>query len=500
MNVGQWTDFHATFRPDGVAIRFHEDALTWKELDDRVARAAGGLIAEGVEPGDRVGILLRNHPAFIETVLAVARIGAAFVPLNVMLTPPELSFIVEHSGVGLLVTDESFVDRLEKMTVLPEDDRIFYVGEVPGGARGYDELLDHDPAPWRHEVQPDDALAICYTSGTTGLPKGAVLTHRSVEAMGSSTIAVNGLNPEDRGLLSLPLAFTGSIIAVVMPLLKAGANLRLMPKFDAVECLDYIEADRISFIIGVPTMFDRMLRSEGFDDRDLSSLRVVRIGGANIPPSLVQEFVQRGIEMVGAYGLTESGAFNLQLPPDQALSKLGSSGKPLLGQQTKVVRADGSPASVDEVGEILIRGDVVMKEYLNDPEATKRTLVDGWLHSGDLARVDEDGFFWIVDRAKDMLISGGLNVYPSEIEHVLRRFDGVVDVAVVGVPDEKWGEVPKAFIVASGKGLDEEALLAFARLSLAEYKVPKHFEFLDDLPKTMSGKVLKRELRGKVVS
>ncbi|NKQ58048.1 long-chain fatty acid--CoA ligase [Amycolatopsis sp. K13G38] len=492
-HVGQWTSFHRDFRPGGVALRFGDEQLTWLELDSRVARLAAGLRAEGIGPGDRFGLLLRNHPSFVELVLAAARLGAAFVPLNTMLTPPELSHIISHSGLRLLVTDASFSERLSATTHSVE--KVFFVGAVPDGGRGFDELLSHGEAGYDPDLDPDAPLAICYTSGTTGLPKGAVLTHRSIEAMASSSIAAGGLGPADRALLPLPLPFTGSVIAVVMPIMKAGGTLRITAKFDATEVLDAIEKDRITFLIGVPTVFDAMLRAPGFGERDLSSLREVRIGGANVPAALVEEYLRRGIRLMGAYGLTEGGGFCLQVPRDRVAEKIGSSGRPLLGQQVKVLRADGTETVPGQVGELAVKGENIMKEYLDDLAATAAAIVDGWLRTGDLAVADDDGFLTIVDRAKDMLISGGLNVYPSEIENVLRRYPGVLEVAVVGVPDEKWGEVPKAYVVTDGTAPDFARVREFLAGYLAKYKLPKHFEVVEELPRTLSGKVLKRELR-----
>jgi fatty-acyl-CoA synthase len=471
--------------PEGCAIRFAGEDVTWAELDARVDRAAGRLAALGIGPGDRVGCLLTNCPEFLETVFATAHLGAIFVPLNVRLAPPELAYIVENAGIGALVTEAAF------------DDLVSRAGVTVGQLRR--ETWDEPPsvAVLPPACRWDQDAFICYTSGTTGLPKGAVLTHSNVFWTALDTILAHGVSSDDRMYAPLPLCFTGGLIPVAMAMAHAGAALILEAQFDPGKALVDIAEQRITMFFAVPFLFETMLQHPRWDDSDLSTLRVAKAGGAPVPKALLEAYAGRGILLTQGYGLTEGGGLNLTLAEQDTQRKLGSAGLPVFYGEAKVVDEAGATVEPGTVGEMCVRGPEVMRGYWENPAATAEVLRDdGWLHTGDLAVADEEGYFTIVDRKKDMVISGGLNIYPAEVEAVLVRAPGVAEVAVFGVPSARWGEETVAVVVAAPGQVDEATLMRLCSDNLADYKRPKRLILRSEpLPRTVSGKVLKRDLR-----
>lgn len=497
--IAAWTIFHGRYRPNAPFIVYDGEVTTWGAFEQRTAEFAAGLAAVGVRRGSRVGALMRNHAAFFEVVVATARLGAVFVPLNVRLTPHELSYIMSHAEVGTLITDSSFVDVIGKIDPMPPSERVFFVDKPPNGGRAWDELRQHGRAPVATDITRDTPACICYTSGTTGLPKGAVLTHGNASAVAAAMIASDGLGPSDRAIVPVPLAFTGSFFTIGMPFMKAGGSMLIRRELHPESLLDDIEHNGITYIAGVPIVFDAMAKSPGFERRNLSKLRTAKIGGAPVPESLIEAWHVRGVGLVGAFGITEGGGYNIQLPAHDAVRKLGFAGLPVMDQQCRIVDEDGRDVPVGKVGELVIAGEVVMLEYLKEPEITADTIRDGWLRTGDLALMDEEGYYKVVDRKKDMIITGGLNVYPSEIERVLITHPDIRELAVIGVPHPKWGETPLACVVTSNPKLTLEQLNEFAADQLADYKRPRFLELVASLPRTMSGKVLKRELRTEIM-
>lgn len=498
--ISQWSRYWARFGGSRTALLSDSGDRTWAELERGCAEVAAGLRASGVRHGDRVGGLMRNAPEHFEVVLACARLGAVFVPLNPLLTQVELRDLALDAGLSLVVTDASFLPVLDPLDDLVGPDRVFFVGGAPG-RRSFSELQTHGVVEDDEGVSPEDPLMICYTSGTTGKSKGAVLTHANMEGVSASAIAVDALTCEDRAIVAVPLAFTGAGVSFAIPFLRCGGSILIRHEFVPSRVLDDIEQRGVTFIGVVPVILERLAAEPDFAARDLTGLRIAKSGGAVVPEHLIRTFIERGVGLVNAYGLTEGSGLNLELPAHEALTRVGSVGIPLLGQSARVVGPDGTDCAPGEPGELLLAGTCVLKEYWGDPVATAETIRDGWLHTGDLATVDEEGYFRIVDRSKDMIISGGLNVYPAEVEAVLSEHPHVVEVAVVGVPDPQWGETPVACVVSDDPSLDLDQLTAFVSGSLATYKRPRRLVLrTTPLPRGMSGKILKRELRAELLS
>ena len=487
---GDTVAYWARWQGGSVAVRFGDRDVTWSELDGRAAALAAGLAGLGVRRGDRVGLLMANRPEFLDVVVACARLGAIVAPFNLRFTAPELAYVVGDADCAVVVTEASLRPGLSiatanapTMVVLDADD-----GSL-------EALVTADGTATAAAVVPDDPLFICYTSGTTGDPKGAVLTHASWFYASMSRALQGGINRNDRILMPFPLAFTGGL-ALAMVGLWSGATLVLEPGFEPGRALRLIEAQRITVFMAVPTLFQQMALHPSFAATDISSIRCASSGGATVPVALLRTYLDRGITMTQAYTLTEVSASGITLPYDQAMERVGSCGVPALHSQARIVDADDHEVPPGVVGEIVIRGPEVMVGYWRKPEATAATLRDGWCHTGDLGTRDADGYFYVVDRAKDMLITGGLNVYPAEIERQLAGLDGVVELTVIGVPDETWGETPAVIAVTNGATLDGAAVLARCRGQLADFKVPRYLVVREEpLPRNMAGKVLKAELR-----
>jgi len=497
MNLAGAIRYWAARDPDRMAFAMGDRELTWRQLDQRTSRLARGLQAAGVGTGDRVAALTPNCIEFCETVIACLKLGAIFVPLNYRLAPPELTDILRRSGASLLVAERELLDRLLAF----DSDVPARITCVPlAGPRGseldFEGLIDaSDPSDPDAAFPPDHPAFICYTSGTTGLPKGAVLSHRNVLATAFERAVCDGWTSIDIGFIPYAIAFTGGLVSMWMPLYVTGAGTVLEPSFDPETALRIIAERRVTAFIAVGSVLEAMTAAPGFADADLSSLTTAATGGQVISRELIRRFARKGINLANQYGLTEGGGLNIILPAREAMSKIGSSGLPTPQCQARVARPDGSECEAGEVGELLLRGPQVMERYWEDPVATAETIVDGWLHTGDLVHRDEDGYLYVVDRKKDMLISGGLNVYPAEIERVLAELPGLVEYAVIGVPDTRWGEVPAA-IVRAEPGFTPSDLTEFCQGRLARYKIPRHVILREEpLPRGMSNKVLKGELR-----
>jgi fatty-acyl-CoA synthase len=482
--VGSWPARWAASAPDACAIRWDGADITWRQLEHGVASAANALADMGVGRGDRVGCLMTNCPEFLLAVFATVRLGALFVPLNTRLAAPELAYIAEDAGVSVLVTEASF-DAVVTAAGL----------DAPRMMREHWPTGDGRPSPESPTTWDDDAF-ICYTSGTTGRPKGAVLTHRGVFFTSIDQVLAHGISHADRMYAPLPLCFTGGLVNVAMTMAHTGGTLVLEAQFEPGRALRQIEQERITLFFAVPYLFDTMRQHSEWEQRDLTSMRVAKTGGAPVPEALLEAYAERGMLLTQGFGLTEGGGLSLNLSEHDVRRKLGSAGLPVFYGDAEIADDAGNSVPAGTVGELCVRGPQVMRAYWNNPVATADALRDGWLHTGDLAVRDEEGYFTIVDRKKDMVITGGLNVYPAEVEAVLTRDAGVAEVAVLGVPSSKWGEEVVAVVVSSDCAGAEERLRRMCAEQLADYKRPRRFYFRDQpLPRTVSGKVLKRELR-----
>jgi fatty-acyl-CoA synthase len=497
VNLADLVRFWGQWRPEGEALVVGDLRQSWAELDAVSDRVAAGLAARGVGPGDRVGALLTNRPELVHVILATLKLGAVSVPLNVRLTAGELAPLVLDADCRVVVTEDALAPGLEVAAAAAEID-IVSVGN--GDLPSYAALLDAGPTPPAVEIAADDAAFLCYTSGTTGSQKGAVLTHRSVLAPAEAKVVAEGLSWRDRILVAVPLVYTGAVISCFMQFtVYAGGTLVLERDFDPDRYLDTIERHRISALTTVPVLWERMAASSDFASRDLSSLVSAAVGGAPVRLDLLERYAERGVSLVQVYGMTEASGLISALRAADAHQYPGYAGRAIMGTRIRIGGADPEEtAPPGEVGEILVRGDHVMREYWRNPEATAATMLPGgWLRSGDLGTLDERGYLKVVDRTKDMLISGGINVYPAEIERVLAGVDGVTELAVIGAPDHRWGEVPLVVVTCAGDPAGTlERLAERARTGLAGFKRPRFaIARTEPLPRTFSGKIAKPELR-----
>ncbi|GAB3562070.1 long-chain fatty acid--CoA ligase [Amycolatopsis endophytica] len=494
--LGSWPERRRAMSPGRDALWFEGRTTSHGEFALRVRRAASALAGLGAGPGDRVAWTGGNHPSALETLYACGQLGAIWVPVNARLTAPEVSAVLGDSGASVVVHGR---DHGPLADALRQPGVRWVAAEPPvtGGSESlpYEELLAAAQPDTRDvPVELDDPCLIMYTSGTTGKPKGAVLTHGNMTWNAVNQLLGFDFTQHERTLALAPLFHIGGLNGTVNPTLLRGGCAVIVRGFDAAETLRVIEEQRINSFFAVPTMLDAMAREPGFHSRDLSALRTIGAAGAPVPLPTLRTWLDRGVTMQQAYGMTEAAPGCTVLDSADAERKAGSAGKAVFFTSVRVVRPDGDDADVDEVGEVIVRGPNVMAGYWNDPARTAEVLADGWYRTGDAGSLDAEGYLFIRDRYRDMFISGGENVYPAEVESALLALPEVMEAAVIGVPDERWGEVGLAFVVA-GSEVDAGALRARLRERLAGFKVPRQFRFVDELPKTATGKVRKPALR-----
>jgi long-chain acyl-CoA synthetase len=476
---------------DRPAVRLDETVVTYAALEEASARVAGLLRERGVAVGDRVGIMLPNVPSFLVIYYGILRAGGIVVPINVLLKGREVGFYAADSSVKLLFAwDECGAAAKEGASQAGAE----VVVVAPGGL---ESLLDAgEPARELAERAAGDTAVILYTSGTTGNPKGAELTHGNLRRnIDITAIGLAGLSEHDIVLGALPLFHSFGQTCSMNSAVRAGACLDLVPRFDATRVLELMDRDGVTIFQGVPTMYHALLHHPERDRYDTAKLRTCMSGGAALPVEVLRGFEDAfGVVILEGYGLSETSPVASFNHPGRE-RKPGSIGTPIEGVQMKVFDEDDEEVRPGEVGEIVIRGHNVMKGYWKRPDATEEAMRGGWFHSGDMARMDEDGYFFIVDRKKDMILRGGYNVYPREIEEVLYEHPAVSEVAVVGVPDERLGEeVGAAIALKPGAEADADDLREFIKQRVAAYKYPRRIWFVDELPKTATGKILKREI------
>jgi fatty-acyl-CoA synthase len=502
--VYDWIAHHANQAPEQVAMvdLFSAREFTYAQFDERVGCLAGYLrTGLGVERGDRVAVLSANSTDIFEIQFACFRLGAVFLPLNWRLAPPELEYIVGDSTPKVLLCDE---DNLEVGRHLQNLLGTQHIVDVRGDGSTSDYeigIAESLPVTQMIEQTHDDICTLLYTSGTTGRPKGAIITHAMVFWNATNLGIPMAVSADTSFLTVLPLFHTAGLNCNANPVFHAGGRVLVMRMFEPAQALALIgdETVGVTHFFGVPAIYLFMAQQPDFESADLSRLRGAGVGGAPISTALIEAWTSRGVKLQQGYGMTETSPAVLFLRAADCERKIGSAGKPVLHGETRVVNEDGTEVSPGEVGELWVRGSHITPGYWNRPEATAEAITHGWLHTGDAARIDEDGFYFIVDRWKDMYISGGENVYPAEVEEVLYQLPMIAEAAVVGVADDKWGEVGCAVIVVKeGQRLDETEILAHCVGRLARYKQPKSVVFLEALPRNATGKVLKHELRDQV--
>jgi long-chain acyl-CoA synthetase len=489
---------------DKPLCHFAEMSFSYAQVDEISGRVATSLKNLGLQRGDKVAVQLPNVPQFLFTYFGILKAGLTMVPLNPLLRAPEVAYHLEDSDATVLVTFELFAEEAMKGAAQAGRDVQVYVVQVPGsdnrpeGSKHYDELYFADDTGDIEPTDADDTAVLLYTSGTTGRPKGAELTHFQLYMNCTIAGELFGFRDDDVGLAVLPLFHVFGLSSVLNTAVRYGGTIALVPRFEMDAVLDAIEQHKVTIFSGVPTMYFAMLQTDT-SKRDLSTLRVGVSGGAAIPGEVIRAFEEKfpGVVILEGYGLSETAStttFNI----DADQRKVLSIGKPIWGVEVRVVDDEGNPLPTgpEHVGEIVIRGHNVMKGYYKKPEATAEAFKGGWFHTGDLAYQDEDGYFFIVDRKKDLIIRGGYNVYPREIEEVLFAHPAVAEAAVIGKPDDKLGEEVLAF-VALKEGVDAspEEIIAYAKEQVAAYKYPREVRIVDTLPKGPTGKILKKDLQ-----
>jgi len=475
---------------DRTALKLDDVEVTYAQLDEMTARFAGLLKSKGFEHGDRVGIMLPNVPYFAIAYYGTLRAGGVVVPMNVLLKGRETSFYLTDPGAKLVVAWGDFLDAAQTGA----DEAGAEVIPVKPGE--FEKLLGGaEPDTALAEVDGSDSAVILYTSGTTGKPKGAELTHDNMYSNCSiSADTLAEISEEDTLLGALPLFHSFGQTCSLNAAIYKGARLTMIPRFDPVKALEIIERDNVTLFQGVPTMFNGMLQAES--DADVSCLRLCMSGGSAMPEQVMRSFEERfECKVLEGYGLSETSPVASFNHP-QKENKPGSIGTPIEGVEMKLIDDDGKEVDDGEIGEIAIRGHNIMKGYYNREDATKESIdSDGWFKSGDMAKKDDDGYYFIVDRKKELIIRGGYNVYPREVEEVLYEHPAIAEVAVIGIPDDNLGEeVGAAVVLKSGQDVDVDEIQAFVKKEVANYKYPRHIWLLDELPKGPTGKILKREI------
>ncbi|MGD8750316.1 MAG: long-chain fatty acid--CoA ligase [Anaerolineales bacterium] len=502
-----WIKRHAERTPDKLAlVDAHTGRqFTYHQFNQRANRLAGFLQDElGIQRGERVSILAQNSSDYYEVLFGCSKMGAVLNTLNWRLAVPELEYILNDSAPRVLIYEHAFAEQVDELRSLVDAEFYICMGDqAPQGEWTYEDVLALG-SPQGVEMPAlkyDDTWAILYTSGTTGRPKGAQVTYGNFFYNAVGMGQAIDLSSQDVNINVLPTFHAGGLGLYAGPIFHTGGTLVVMRAFDPGELLSLIEKWRVTVLLLVPSIYLVLSQFPDFDQYDLSSVRSWASGGSSLPPSLVQDYAKRGLIVQQGFGMTETGPTVFIIDRENAVRKAGSVGKPVLHTDVCIMDREGNVLGPDQVGELCIRGGNVTTGYWNRPEATAEALVDGWLHSGDAAKYDQEGFYYIVDRWKDMFISGGENVYPAEVENVIYHHPAVAEVAVIGVPHPKWQEVGKALVVIKeGHTLTEAQVIEFCQGKLARFKIPKSVAFLDSLPRTAAGKVLKRELREQYAS
>jgi long-chain acyl-CoA synthetase len=505
--LGDLVRRNAKNHPEKIAVVCEDTALTHKELNQRANRLANSLLAMGVEKGDRVAVLATNCLEWIEMYFGIAKTGAIADLLNFMLRPGELEYVINYTGAKVLILQSEFLEAVQSIRDNLCVEGYILLGGAAEGMTPYDGLLAQ--ASTREPevpISPTDDAFIYFTGGTTGKPKGVPLSHGNIIANTVNSIIEAGTKRDDSYLLTTPI-FHLAAGANIFFAAYMGCKMVVCKSFDPEQALYLTQRERITNVLLVPTMVNAVLQVPSFSKYDLSSMKLITYGASPMPIEILREGLDRfPCGFMQLYGQTEAGPCMTILPPEDHhlegeerwVKKLGSAGRPIINCKVRVVDAHGRDVGIGEVGEVIGQGDAIARGYWDRPEDTAETFRDGWLHTGDMATVDEDGYIYIVDRQKDMIISGGENIYPREIEELLYQHPAILECSVIGVPDDYWGESVRACVVLkAGRQATEEEIIRFCKDNLASYKKPKGIDFMEALPKSPQGKILKRELRSK---
>ncbi|KPB04877.1 class I adenylate-forming enzyme family protein [Bacillus sp. CHD6a] len=479
---GSWLQKRSQHSPYKIAVIDGETGEKWnyKQMYDRSRDMAGRLLSAGVGAGDRVALLSPNHIVYFDLLFACREIGAIFVPINWRLAENEWNYIVRDCKANCVIVHDDYLEESKQLEC-----QVFSLDEL-----ATKEMQKIGSPPTRFH----DAAAIIYTGGTTGHPKGVILTNENITWNAINTIVSWGLHGEDTTLTCLPMFHTGGLNALSTPLLMAGGTVVLMRSFDSEKAIKLLNLYKCTITLMVPTMYSMLIEHPHFHGTDFPTMKTFLSGGAPCPLEIYEAFYQKGKLFKEGYGLTEAGPNNFYIDPYEAYGKKGSVGKAMLFNEVKLMVNDSLEATEEEVGEIYIRGSHVFSEYWEKEEETKKVKRDGWLRTGDLGRRDEEGYFYIVGRTKDMIISGGENVYPLEVEQILCQHEAVKEACVIGVPHPVWGEAVIA-IVSSKRQTSERELLTFCKSRIGVYKIPKKIVFVPEIPKTAVGKLDKKNLQ-----
>ena len=511
LNLVERVRQQAIEQPEKTAYMFMDKATSYAELEGAIGKFAAGLKELGVEKGDHVALLLGNTPHFIISLYATMRLGATAIPINPIYTPDEISYIIQNGDVKAVVALDLLLPLVEVgVKAFPQVETYIVCETTPDVGDKVASLSDEAKAKTKLftyvigttqgcvepvEVDNDETAVILYTSGTTGRPKGAMLTHGNLYSNARDVGDYLEMSDGDRIITTLPVFHVFALTVVVNAPLMKGATLLLAPRFSPGEIYELAAKYEATVFAGVPTMFNFLYQFEEGDVKAFSHLRLAISGGASLPVSLLHAFEDKfNVRISEGYGLSEASPVTCFNPLDRE-RKAGSIGTSIINVENKVVNEYGEEVPNGEVGELIVRGPNVMKGYYKLPEDSALAIRDGWLYTGDLARRDDEGYFYIVDRKKDIVIIGGYNVYPREVEEVLYAHEGVVEAAVIGLPDENFGEKVHAFVVLKDKSITEEELKTYCAEHIAKYKVPTAIEILDELPKNSTGKILRRSLR-----
>lgn len=498
MNLSNWIERQADFAPDRCAIRFAGEDLNYARLAQKINRLADSLDGRlGIRRGDRIAYLGLNSPEILVLLFACAKLGAVLMPLNWRLAKPEHLYMLRQAEPNAIFVMPEFVEHVQDMRCDIESVALVSFDEAGDGWWSYDALLEKGSTEFSTAVEAhsDDPVLLCYTSGTTGKPKGALLSHGALTWNAVNSTHMHDLCSEDIVLTVLPMFHVGGLNIQTLPALHAGATTVIHKRFEVDTFFDAVAQDGITLTLVVPTIMHGLIRDPRWQKADLDHLRMICIGSTIVPEQLVRAVGERGVPLVQVYGSTETAPIAAYMPVQQTMERPASTGKPAIHCDIRLVDKQGRDVPTGEKGEILVRGPNVMTEYWKDSKATSAALDHGWFHTEDIAHFDDDGFLYVDGRSKDMIICGGENVYPAVVENVLAECEDVHEVAVIGIPDEYWGEIVVAVVVPSGADRNAKNILNFCEGRIAHFETPREVIFVEQLPRNAMGKVEKEELR-----